>query len=57
MDCGLNLSKTLGDLIAATQAVGIPKAVIGKEFNDGMVGLGGLLSACITCYQLFPEKK
>ena len=53
----LNLLKNLGDIVTATQALSIPKDWFGFEFNDGQVGLGGLLSAVITCYQLYPAKK
>jgi hypothetical protein len=51
------LLKNLGDLVTATQALSIPKSLFGFDFNDGQVGFGGLLSAVITCYQLYPEKK
>ena len=51
----MNLLKTLGDMVTAGQALGIPKKLLGFDFNDGHVGLGGLTSAAITCYQLFPS--
>lgn len=51
----LNLVKNLGDVVTASQALGLPKKLLGVEFNDGQVGLGGLTSALITCYQLFPS--
>ncbi len=53
----LNLIKQLGDMVTASQAIGLPKQIFGFEFNDGQVGLGGLISALITSYQLFPAKK
>ena len=53
----LNLLKNLGDSVTASQALSLPKKVLGFDFNDGQVGFGGLLSAVITCYQLYPEKK
>jgi len=34
--------------------VGWPKQFLGFDFNDGAIGLGGLLSASISCYQLYP---
>ena len=34
--------------------VGWPKQFFGFDFNDGAIGLGGLLSAVISCYQLYP---
>ena len=53
----LNLLKNLGDIATAAQALSIPKSLFGFDLNDGQVGFGGLLSAVITCYQLYPEKK
>ena len=48
----LNLIKTLGDIIPAGQGSEIlPK--IGLSFTDSTVGLGGLVSAIITSYQLY----
>jgi hypothetical protein len=46
----LNLLKNLGDMVTASQAIGLPKKLFGFDFNDGQVGLGGLTSAVITCY-------
>ena len=46
----LNLLKNLGDMITASQALGIPKKLFGFDFNDGHVGFGGLVSALITSY-------
>lgn len=46
----LNLIKNLGDMVTASQALGLPKKWFGFEFNDAHVGLGGLVSALITCY-------
>ena len=50
----LNLLKNLGDMVTASQGVGLPKQLFGFDFNDGQVGCGGFLSAVITCYQLYP---
>jgi len=56
-DNTLNLLKNLGDTVTATQALSLPKKFFGFDFNDGQVGFGGFLSAIITCYQLYPDKK
>lgn len=56
-DNTLNLLKNLGDMVTASQALSLPKQLFGFDFNDGHVGLGGLTSAVITCYQLYPERK
>lgn len=48
--------KSCGDSITSSQLLGWPKKFLGIEFNDGMVGCGGLTSACISCYQIYPVK-
>ena len=49
--------KFAGDSITSTQGLGLPKDYLGFEFNDGMVGCGGLASALITCYTVYPTAK
>jgi len=49
-DNTLNLLKTLGDMVTASQAIGLPRKLFGFDFNDGQVGFGGFLSAVLTCY-------
>mmetsp|Transcript_17445 Transcript_17445/g.19600 ORF Transcript_17445/g.19600 Transcript_17445/m.19600 type:complete len:225 (+) Transcript_17445:19-693(+) len=49
----LNIIKQGGDMITSSQAIELPHK-FGFSFNDGTVGLGGLLSAVITMYQLYP---
>ena len=56
-DNTLNLLKNLGDMVTASQGVSLPKTLFGFDFNDGQVGLGGFISAVITCYQLYPDRK
>lgn len=55
VDNTLNLIKHLGDIVTASQGIGLPKYLTGKPLNDGQMGLGGLISALIACYQLFPK--
>jgi len=49
----LNLIKFVGDLITAAQGSEIAPKLLKINFNDGWVGLGGLVSAIITSYQLY----
>lgn len=56
-DNTLNLLKNLGDMVTASQGVSLPQTLFGFDFNDGQVGVGGFISAVITCYQLYPDKK
>ena len=44
-------------MVTASQGISLPKTLFGFDFNDGKVGFGGLLSAVITCYQLYPDRK
>ena len=48
----INLIKALGDMVTASERLGIPNAVIGVEFNDAVVGVGGFTSATLSCYQV-----
>ena len=49
----LNIIKSLGDMITAGQGSEVVPMITGKNFNDGWIGAGGLISALITSYQLF----
>lgn len=52
-DLWLNIIKTVGDMITASQGAGIPRKLLGIDFNDGAIGIGGFVSAAITEYQLY----
>ena len=47
----LNLVKNIGDFLPAANGAGLPQAVLGKTFHEKWIGLGGLISALISCYQ------
>ena len=49
----LNLLKTIGDIIPAGQGSQIFENILGFKANEKLCGLGGLLSALISCYQLY----
>lgn len=49
----LNIIKQAGDMVTSSQAIELPSK-FGFNFNDGQVGLGGLVSSVITMYQLYP---
>ena len=53
----LTIVKTCGDLVTAYTGSGIAKKVFGKAPNDGMVGIGGSVSAIITLFTLFMYAK
>ena len=53
----LNVLKFAGDSITSTQLMGLPSRYFGFNFNDGAVGLGGLTSAVISCYNIYPALK
>jgi hypothetical protein len=49
----LNIIKVLGDVIPAGQASEFFPNVLGISANDSACGLGGLVSALLTSYQLY----
>ena len=53
IDAILNILKTLGDMITASQGSEIAPKIFKITFNDGWIGFGGFLSAVITSYQLY----
>ena len=46
--------KSLGDLITSAAGWGIGEQ-FGMHFNDAHIGIGGSVSALITCWELYPE--
>lgn len=56
-DVLLDLIKNSGDMITASHGAEVPQRLLGKQWNEGQIGLGGLTSALITCYKLYPAKK
>jgi len=46
----LNLVANLGDLTVCSNAIQLPQKIFGRGLNDGVMGVGGLLSALITGY-------
>ena len=49
----LNIIKTVGDMIPASQGSEVAPNIFKVNFNDGWMGLGGFISAVITSYQLY----
>lgn len=52
----INLIKNIGDSMVSSQGLDYPKQYLGFEFNDGLCGIGGFVSAALTCYQTYPSK-
>jgi len=52
-DIYLTIAKTLGDMVPAAAGAELPQKILKKTFNDGFIGIGGLISAVITSYQLY----
>lgn len=50
----LNVIKFSGDSITSTSMLGWDQQFLGVQFNDGLIGLGGLTSALIACYNTYP---
>ena len=49
----LNIIKVVGDVIPAGQGSDIFPNVFGLTVNDSWCGLGGLVSAVLSSYQLY----
>eukprot|EP00922_Rhytidocystis_sp_ex-Travisia-forbesii_P032294 GHVS01048014.1.p1 GENE.GHVS01048014.1~~GHVS01048014.1.p1 ORF type:complete len:300 (+),score=39.55 GHVS01048014.1:113-1012(+) len=49
----INAVKNCGDLITASNMIELPQKIVGRGFNDGLIGLGGFTSAFLTCWQLY----
>ncbi len=49
----LNLIKVFGDIIPAGQGSEMFQTLFGVTASDKLCGFGGLVSALITCYQLY----
>ena len=49
----MTLIKTVGDMLPAGQGCGFYQDYLGFSVNEGYCGLGGLVSALITSYDLF----
>eukprot|EP00359_Climacostomum_virens_P006469 CAMPEP_0204902548 /NCGR_PEP_ID=MMETSP1397-20131031/3736_1 /ASSEMBLY_ACC=CAM_ASM_000891 /TAXON_ID=49980 /ORGANISM="Climacostomum Climacostomum virens, Strain Stock W-24" /LENGTH=223 /DNA_ID=CAMNT_0052071071 /DNA_START=1582 /DNA_END=2253 /DNA_ORIENTATION=+ len=50
----LNLLKNLGDFFPAANGSQLPLELIGRNIDERLCGLGGLLSGAIACYQAWP---
>lgn len=53
----LGILKSCGDLITASNGIELPLRLFGRQFSEGAVGLGGLTSALLTLYGLWPARK
>jgi len=49
----LNYPKNIGDLCPASNGWNLTSMVLGSNFNDGVVGIGGLVSGSIVCYNVY----
>jgi len=50
------LVKTIGDLLPSGQGCQFYEKVFGFTVNEGLCGLGGLVSAILTSYDLYEWK-
>lgn len=51
----LEMARTIGDMVVASNGAEVPYKLLGKNFSEKWVGLGGLIAAIINCYQLWKE--
>lgn len=49
----MEIAKTIGDLIIASNGALIPYRILGKQFSEKWVGIGGMVSAIISIYEIW----
>lgn len=49
----LEITKNIGDMIVASNGAQIPYKILGKQFSEKWVGIGGITAATISCYQIW----
>jgi hypothetical protein len=50
----LNLLKNIGDFFPAFNGSQLPLELLGRNIDERLCGLGGLVSGAIACYQAWP---
>lgn len=45
-----------GDLLVSANGAGIIEKILGKGFNDGVLGLCGLIAALVSLWNIYPKK-
>ena len=53
----LSILAKVGDSITSTNLLGWDKNYLNYQFNDGLIGVGGMASACIAVYNKYPALK
>jgi hypothetical protein len=43
----------IGDLIVASNGIELPHKILGKGFNDGIIGLGGLIASLVSLWNIY----
>ena len=51
----MEIAKIIGDLIIASNGALIPYKVLGKQFSEKWVGIGGMVSALIAVYEIWKD--
>ena len=51
----MQIAKNIGDLIIASNGALIPYRILGKQFSEKWVGIGGMVAAIISIIQLSNE--
>ncbi|CAG9336003.1 unnamed protein product [Blepharisma stoltei] len=49
----LEITKIIGDMIVASNGAQIPYKVLGKQFSEKWVGIGGIVASMISIYQIW----
>ncbi|OMJ81424.1 hypothetical protein SteCoe_18098 [Stentor coeruleus] len=51
----LEIAKNIGDMVIACNGALIPYRVLGKQFSEKWVGIGGVVSALISVYEIWND--
>lgn len=51
----LEIAKNIGDLVIACNGALIPYRILGKQFSERWVGIGGVVSALISVYEIWND--
>lgn len=45
----------LGDLVTASNGIGLPQKLFGKGFSDGTIGIAGFVAALVSLFNLYAK--
>jgi hypothetical protein len=49
----VDITGKLGDLITASNGIGLPHKLFGRNFSDGLIGIGGFWASLVSLWNLY----